>query len=99
MLKKHGKVPVYFERNYKTQHLQIQVVPVIKEDANLVTKQFLDEASARDIDLNEIPSHVPVGQLAVQGQPYFLVDTPNKETLFGRVNPGFPIQVLYYCFC
>eukprot|EP00088_Acartia_fossae_P069650 TRINITY_DN9155_c0_g1_i3.p1 TRINITY_DN9155_c0_g1~~TRINITY_DN9155_c0_g1_i3.p1 ORF type:complete len:523 (+),score=146.82 TRINITY_DN9155_c0_g1_i3:40-1608(+) len=92
MLKKHGKVPVYFERNYKTQHLQIQVVPVIKEDANLVTKQFLDEASSRDIDLNEIPSHVPVGQLAVQGQPYFLVDTPNKETLFGRVNPGFPIQ-------
>jgi len=92
MFKKHGKVAVFFERNYKTQHLQIQVVPVIKEDATLVTKQFLDQASAREIDLNEIPSHVPVSQLAVQGQPFFLVETPNKETLFGRVNPGFPIQ-------
>lgn len=25
---KQGKVPVFFERNYKTSHLQIQVVPV-----------------------------------------------------------------------
>ena len=51
------------------------------------------QASSQEIDLNDIPSHVPVSQLAVQGQPYFLVDTPNKETLFGRINPGFPIQV------
>ncbi len=43
MFKKHGKVPVFFERNYKTQHLQIQVIPVIKEDATLVTKQFLEQ--------------------------------------------------------
>lgn len=92
MFKKHGKVPVFFERNYKTQHLQIQVIPVIKDDATLVTKQFIEQASAQEIDLNDIPSHVPVSQLAVQGQPYFLVDTPNKETLFGRINPGFPIQ-------
>ncbi len=39
-----------------------------------------------------------MGQLAVQGQPYFLVETPNKETLFGRINPGFPIQVLLYIY-
>ena len=26
MYKKAGKVPVFFERNYKTQHLQIQVL-------------------------------------------------------------------------
>ena len=45
MFKKHGKVPVFFERNYKTQHLQIQVIPVIKEDATLVTKQFLEQVS------------------------------------------------------
>ena len=58
------------------------------------------KASSQEIDLNEIPSHVPVGQLAVQGQPYFLVETPNKETLFGRINPGFPIQVEFcYFFC
>jgi len=82
----------FFERNFKTQHLQIQVVPVIKEDANIVKNQFLQQASSREIDLNEIPSHVPVSQLAVAGQPYFLVETPNKENLFGRVNKTFPLQ-------
>jgi hypothetical protein len=29
----------------------------------------------------------------VQGQPYFYVETPNKEKLFGRINKGFPLQV------
>jgi hypothetical protein len=43
--------------------------------------------------LFQIPGHVPLSQLAVQGQPYFYVETPNKEKLFGRINKGFPLQV------
>ena len=54
MYKKQGKVPVFFERNFKSQHLQLQVVPVIKDDANIVKKEFLDQASSREIDLNEV---------------------------------------------
>ena len=72
-----GKVPVFFERNFRQQHLQIQVVPVEKEQASDVTKVFLDTASSLDLDLNEIPSHVPLSQLAVQGQvmclPFYFV--------------------------
>lgn len=92
MYKKLGKVPVFFERNFKSQHLQLQVVPIIKDDANIVKKEFLDQASSREIDLNEIPSHIPISQLAVQGQPYFFVETPNKDKLFGRIDKGFPLQ-------
>jgi len=92
MFKKQGKAGVLYERNFKTQHMQLQVVPVLKEDANVVKQAFLDQASSQEIDLNEIPSHVPLSQLAVQGQPYFMVETPNKENLFGRINKGFPIQ-------
>ena len=54
MFKKNGKVPVFFERNFKSQHLQLQVVPVIKDDANLVKKEFLDQAASREMDLNEV---------------------------------------------
>ncbi|XP_023341614.1 CWF19-like protein 1 [Eurytemora carolleeae] len=92
MFKKNGKAPVFFERNFKCQHLQLQVVPVIKDDATVVKKEFLDQASSREMDLNEIPSHVPIAQLAVQGQPYFFVETPNKDKLFGRIDKGFPLQ-------
>ena len=68
MYKRQGKAPVFFERNYRQQHLQIQVVPVAKDQASDVTRVFLDTASSLELDLNEIPSHVPLSQLAVQGQ-------------------------------
>ena len=45
-----------------------KVVPVEKDRASDVTRVFLDTASSLDLDLNEIPSHVPLSQLAVQGQ-------------------------------
>jgi len=92
MYKKQGMVPVFFERNYKQQHLQIQVVPVPKDNASAVKTVFLENASSLELDLNEIPSHVPLSQLAVQGQAYFHVETPDKETLFGRITKNFPLQ-------
>ena len=92
MYKKHNKVPVFFERNYKQQHLQIQVVPVSRELAGQVKTVFLDSAASLQLDLNEIPGHVPLSQLAVQGQAYLHVETPDKEKLFGRIVKNFPLQ-------
>ena len=34
--------------------LWLQVVPVLKEDANVVKQAFLDQASTQEIDLNEV---------------------------------------------
>jgi Protein similar to CwfJ C-terminus 1 len=56
MYKKLDKVPVFFERNYRSQHLQVQVVPVAREDAAAVKKTFLDTASRLEVDLNEVTS-------------------------------------------
>ena len=92
MYKKHEKVPVFFERNYKQQHLQIQVVPVPRQKAAQVKTVFMDSACSLQLDLNAIPSHVPLAQLAVQGQAYLHVETPEKETLFGRIVKNFPLQ-------
>ena len=58
MYKKNGKAPVFFERNFKCQHLQLQVVPVIKDDATVVKKEFLDQASSREMDLNEVDTGI-----------------------------------------
>jgi hypothetical protein len=54
MFKKLEKVPVFFERNYRSQHLQVQVVPVPKEDASAVKKTFMETASRLEVDLNEV---------------------------------------------
>ena len=58
----------------------------------MVKTVFLETASSLELDLNEIPSHVPLSQLAVQGQAYLHVETPEKETLFGRIMRNFPLQ-------
>ena len=113
MYKKHGKSVVFFERNYKQTHLQIQVcvqlynlfissfsymylvlqvVPVYKEAASKVKSAWLETASSLELDLNEIPDHVPLGQLAVQGKAYLHVETPEWETLFGRIQRNFLLQ-------
>jgi hypothetical protein len=54
MYKKLDKVPVFFERNFRSQHMQVQVVPVDKDDAASVKKIFLETASRLEVDLNEV---------------------------------------------
>merc|ERR1719244_356847 len=63
-----------------------------KDLSGEVLKTFLDCAAEQELDLNEIPSHVPLSQLAVQGQAYFYAETPAKEKLFGRIEKNFPLQ-------
>lgn len=93
MYKRQGKAAVFFERNYRTSHLQIQVVPVPKDIAADVKKVYLDSAASLELDLNEIPPHVPLSQLAVQGQAYFYAETPDKLKLFGRITgKNYPLQ-------
>ncbi len=90
--KKRGKNVVFFERNYKSHHLQLQVVPVPKECADRVKSTFMDVASAQNIELTEIPEHSSLTQMAEPGSPYFYVEISSKERLFHRVRSGFPIQ-------
>ena len=70
----------------------VQVVPVPRESAVAVKSVFLETASSLELDLNEIPDHVPLSQLAVQGQAYLHVETPDRATLFGRIQRNFPLQ-------
>lgn len=90
--KKQGKAAVFFERNYKSHHLQLQVVPVKKECAEAAKTAFNDVGDAQDVELLEMIEHSTLPQMVQPGAPYFYAELPCKTRLFHRVRSGFPIQ-------
>ncbi|NXR11629.1 C19L1 protein, partial [Semnornis frantzii] len=89
-----GKRYVLFERNYRSQHLQLQVVPVpldrcTSED---IKESFLAQAQEQQIELLEIPEHSDIMQVAQPGTPYFYVELDTGEKLFHRIRGRFPLH-------
>ncbi|XP_077692478.1 CWF19-like protein 1 isoform X4 [Eretmochelys imbricata] len=89
-----GKRYVLFERNYRSQHLQLQVIPVplsccATED---IKESFILQAQEQEIELLEIPEHSDIKQIAQPGTPYFYVELDTGEKLFHRIKKKFPLQ-------
>ncbi|XP_074869582.1 CWF19-like protein 1 isoform X2 [Carettochelys insculpta] len=89
-----GKRCVVFERNYRSQHLQLQVIPVplsccATED---IKDSFILQAQEQHIELLEIPEHTDIKQIAQPGTPYFYVELDTGEKLFHRIKKKFPLQ-------
>ncbi|XP_058666639.1 CWF19-like protein 1 isoform X1 [Ammospiza nelsoni] len=89
-----GKRYVLFERNYRSQHLQLQVIPVpldlcTSED---IKEAFITQAQEQQIELLEIPEHSDLAQVAQPGVPYFYVELDTGEKLFHRIRGRFPLQ-------
>lgn len=73
--------------------MQLQVVALPKEYSTALKSAFMDIGSSMQIEMEEVPDHAKLTQLAEEGTPYFFVDLPDtKEKLFHRVRSGFPIQ-------
>eukprot|EP00079_Xenopus_tropicalis_P013168 XP_002941169.2 PREDICTED: CWF19-like protein 1 [Xenopus tropicalis] len=92
--KTKAKRYVLFERNYKSQHLQLQVVPLplsccTTED---IKETFIVQAQEQGMELLEIPVHSDIKQIAQPGTPYFYVELDNGEKLFHRIKKNFPLQ-------
>ncbi|XP_045618133.1 CWF19-like protein 1 [Procambarus clarkii] len=92
MFKKKGKDVVFFERNYRTQHLQVQVVPIPAEAASQVREIFMDVAEDNGIELDEIPKLSDIAQVAPAGTPFFYAELPTGEKLYHRIRKSFPLQ-------
>ncbi|POI27103.1 hypothetical protein CIB84_009147 [Bambusicola thoracicus] len=59
-----GKKYVLFERNYKSQHLQLQVIPVPLDYSSEDIKEcFITQAQEQKIELLEIPEHSDITQV------------------------------------
>ncbi|XP_053138894.1 CWF19-like protein 1 isoform X2 [Hemicordylus capensis] len=89
-----GKRCVAFERNYKSQHLQLQVVPVPQDCCATedIKEAFVVQAEEHRMELLEIPEHSALKQIVQPGTPYFYVELDNGEKLFHRVGRNFPLQ-------
>ncbi|XP_069084546.1 CWF19-like protein 1 isoform X2 [Pleurodeles waltl] len=85
---------VLFERNYRSQHLQLQVVPVPLDCCTTedIKEAFILQAQEQQIELLEIPEHSDIKQIVQPGTPYFYVELDNGEKLFHRIKKNFPLQ-------
>ncbi|KAI1284837.1 CWF19-like protein 1 [Halotydeus destructor] len=93
-----GKV-VFFERNFRSDHLQIQVVPLTREadsegeesEKDLDLKSLLQE---RGLAFQELAPGVGVNQVVKPGIPYFHIEYGTFSYLvFIRKGTFFPLQL------
>lgn len=87
-----GQDVVFFERNYKTSHLQIQCVPVPRDVSEQILEVFKDEAALNRVAIEELPPYADLAQVAILGAPYFHAELPSGEQLFAKTKNNFPLQ-------
>ncbi|XP_034529407.1 CWF19-like protein 1 [Notolabrus celidotus] len=92
--KSRGERCVLFERNYRSQHLQLQVVPVPLDRCATgdIKEAFMVQAQEQQMELMEIPEHTDLKQIAPPGTPYFYVELDSGEKLYYRIQKHFPLQ-------
>ncbi|CAH8566185.1 unnamed protein product [Heterobilharzia americana] len=89
MFTAQGKAMVVFERNLKTHHYQLQVVPVPFSVAAEVKQVFLDLSvnfEGSPCELKPFPRKTELDEICRVGIPYFFVELPTGEKLFGRIS-------------
>ena len=81
-----GKQPIFYERNVKSLHLQIQVHAVPGSHSSTKIKMaFQRQASRIGMSFHELPKHAEMTQVVGQNEPYFLVELPDGSRLLLRV--------------
>lgn len=92
MCSKQKKAVVFYERNYKTSHMQIQAIPIPQNATKELREIFQDCAQAEGFELDELPEHAKLDQIAGAGVPYFYVELPNGDKLFHRIRKSFSLN-------
>ncbi|XP_030026506.2 CWF19-like protein 1 [Manduca sexta] len=87
-----GMEMVFFERNYRTSHMQIQCVPVPSQCKEELLEIFKDEAGINTVQLEVLPPYSDVRQVALPGTPYFHAELPTGDQIFARTQQHFPLQ-------
>lgn len=89
---------VFFERNYKSGHLQINVVPVDKSLEWKIKHAFEDKSEEYNLPFETLPRLTEATQLPERG-PYFVAELPNESTLICRQMKMFPLHFGREVFC
>ena len=82
---------MFYERNFKTSHLQIQAVPLPKTCENVIETSIVGFAESRQMQLKELPQMSELNQIIPSGAPYLYVETPQAR-YFMNIKSGFPLN-------
>lgn len=85
------QVVVFFERNYKSGHVHINVCAIDKANAWKIKHSFEDKAEEYNLQLETIPKLEEPTQLPDRGA-YFVAELPDDTTLLCRQMKQFPIN-------
>ncbi|CAG9564051.1 unnamed protein product [Danaus chrysippus] len=83
---------VFFERNFRTSHMQIQCVPVGRQCGDQLLEVFQDEAGINSIQLEVLPPYTDIAQVSLPGAPYFHAELPSGEQIYAKTRQHFPLQ-------
>ncbi|XP_050674413.1 CWF19-like protein 1 isoform X2 [Leptidea sinapis] len=86
-----GMLGVFFERNFKSSHMQIQCVPVPKACETQLLEVFQDEAGINRIELEVLPPFTEIAQVSLPGAPYFHAELPSDQ-IYAKTRQHFPLQ-------
>nr|CAB3234912.1 CWF19-like protein 1 [Phallusia mammillata] len=99
--KEDGRSCIFFERCYRTDHMQIQAIPLPKDtDCETVKKEFFKLAESHTdrqgkpapLELTELPKQTDLKQILPAGCPFFHVELPDGSRLLHRIQRYFPLQ-------
>lgn len=82
---------VFFERNYKSSHMQVNAIGIDKDVEWQIKETFNEKAEEFSLTFETIPKLMSSKDLP-ERSPYFVVELPNNETLITRQMNRFPIN-------
>lgn len=93
-----NKVVTFFERNYKSSHLQINVIACDNNQEWQIKNTFDDKAEEYNIKLEHMPKLTEPTELPDKGA-YFYAELPDSSTLLTRQMRQFPLYFGREVFC
>lgn len=96
--KSKGKTVAFFERNYKSPHLQVNAIAVDESREWQVKNTAEEKAEEYNIQLETVPKVMTPTQLPPQG-PYFALELPDYTTFVTRQMKQFPLHFGRDIFC
>ncbi|XP_028399812.1 CWF19-like protein 1 [Dendronephthya gigantea] len=92
LFKKQGYACVVYERNFYTQHLQIQVIPVPIEKAEDLKGLFMEMGGEKNMEFDMLDDETDLKQIIRPQVPFFLVEFDDGSRLLHRVRKKMPLQ-------
>ncbi|XP_056630203.1 CWF19-like protein 1 homolog [Diorhabda sublineata] len=89
-----GKLAIFFERNYKTSHMQLQAIPITKNANKELKEIFIEESDAQGFKLESLESFNRLDQVIPPKIPYFTIELTDGTLLYTKLQGvhNFPIN-------